>query len=153
VGKVLVGTFISAVYFCLSQWLINSPRATRLCATGPVFDLGGKNERGCLRGNCYQLHLRCYLSPLVVVLSKSFQAFLDSSSLVACVKNWRQGRPQHNHTRLALSSNLVRVVINGGTLHGVKIERSIDRPRKRACWGGNRSTSCPRRHWRSIACH
>ena len=67
-GKVLVGTFISAVYFCLSQWLINSPRATRLCATGPVFDLGGKNERGCLRGNCYQLHLRCYLSPLAVVL-------------------------------------------------------------------------------------
>ena len=48
-GKVLIGTFISAVYFCLSQRLINSPRATGLCAglcaTSPVFDLSGKNER------------------------------------------------------------------------------------------------------------
>lgn len=51
-----------------------------------------------------------------------------------------------------LSSNLVRVVIDGGTLHGANIEGSIDRPRKRARRGGNRPTSCPWRHRRTIAC-
>ena len=105
--------------------------------------------------------------PLVSFSGCVFSYIFRPSSLPAlilslAVRVKKKGRPgsKANHnlklsfapTSYVTSSNLLRVVIDGGALHGANIKGSIDRPRKRACWGDNRPTSCPWRHGRTIAC-